>query len=180
MTFAFIFAALLWLGFGLYTGRGYFAWVGALVLCFAAWITCYGTLTVGSIAFAISGAALATVFGVPSIRQKLISAPVMIKVRRILPVVGETERIALEAGSVGWDGELFSGNPDWKQLLDFAPLPLSKKEQEFLDGPVEELCRMIDDWEVSQLRDLPADAWAYLKKHGFFGMIMSVVLGAAA
>ena len=172
MTFAFIFAALLWLGFGLYTGRGYFAWVGALVLCFAAWITCYGSLTVGSIAFAISGAALATVFGVPSIRQKLISAPAMIKVRRILPVVGETERIALEAGSVGWDGELFSGNPDWKQLLDFAPLPLSKKEQEFLDGPVEELCRMIDDWEVSQLRDLPAGAWAYLKKHGFFGMII--------
>ena len=172
MTFAFIFSALLWFGFGLYTGRGYLAWVGALVLCFAAWISCYGALTGGSLVFAMSIAALATAFGVPLLRRKLVSASALTMVRRILPDVGETERIALEAGSVGWDGELFSGDPDWKQLLDFKSPPLSRKEQEFLDGPVEEFCRMIDDWEVSQLRDLPNDAWAYLKQHGFFGMII--------
>ena len=177
MTFAFILAALLWLSFGLYSGRGYLAWVGALVLCLAAWITCQSALTTGSIVFAIGATALAIAFGVPTLRSKLIAAPVMTKVRRILPDVGETERIALEAGSVGWDGELFSGDPDWKQLLDFKPLPLSKKEQEFLDGPVEEFCRMVDDWEVSQLRDLPSDAWAYLKKHGFFGMIIPAQYG---
>ncbi len=172
MTSAFIVSALLWLGFGLYSSRGYLAWVGALVLCFLAWVSCYGALTGGSMVFAMTVAALAAAFGVPFLRRKLFSAPAMAMVRRILPDVGETERIALEAGSVGWDGELFSGNPDWKQLLDFKSPPLSRNEQEFLDGPVEEFCRMIDDWEVSQLRDLPNDAWAYLKKHGFFGMII--------
>jgi acyl-CoA dehydrogenase len=172
MTLAFIFAALLWLGYGLYTSRGYLAWVGALMLCLVAWITCNGALTTGSVMFAIAGAALAAVFGVASFRKKLVSAPAMTMVRGILPSIGETERIALEAGTVGWDGELFSGNPDWQQLLDFKTLALSKKEQAFLDGPVEEFCRMIDDWEVSQLRDLPDDAWVFLKKHGFFGMII--------
>lgn len=172
MTFIFIFAALLWLGYGLYTGRGYLAWVGALVLCLAAWITCAGALSAGSILFAATAAALAAVFGVPALRSKLIAAPAMTRVRRVLPAVSETERIALEAGTTGWDGELFSGSPDWKQLLDFKPPALSTKEQEFIDGPVEEFCRMIDDWEVSQLRDLPDEAWKFLKTHGFFGMII--------
>ncbi len=172
MTLVFIFVAVLWLGIGLYTGRGFLAWVGALVLCLAAWITCHGVLSVGSLVFAASVAALAAAFGIPSLRKKLVSASAMSMVRRLLPDVGETERIALEAGSVGWDGELFSGDPNWQQLLDFKPSPLSRKEQEFLDGPVEEFCRMIDDWEISQLRDLPNDAWAYLKQHGFFGMII--------
>lgn len=172
MTFAFIIAALMWLALGLYMGRGYLAWVGALALCLVAWISCSGALTTGATVLAVAIVALAMVFGVPSLRQKLVSAPVMNKVRGILPDMGETERIALEAGSVGWDGQLFSGNPDWQQLLDFTSAPLSKKEQAFLDGPVEEFCRMIDDWEVTQLRDLPEEAWAYLKQHGFFGMII--------
>ncbi|MGI9511966.1 MAG: acyl-CoA dehydrogenase [Anderseniella sp.] len=120
----------------------------------------------------MSVAALAAAFGIPLLRKKLVSKSAMTTARRIMPDVGETERIALDAGSVGWDGELFSGDPDWQQLLDFKISPLSKKEQEFLDGPVEEFCRMIDDWEISQLRDLPNDAWAYLKKHGFLGMII--------
>ena len=92
--------------------------------------------------------------------------------RDILPTMGDTERIALEAGTVWWDGDLFSGHPDWKKLLDFEPQPLSEAEQTFLDGPVEELCAMVDDWQILQDRDLSPKVWAFLKEKRFFGMII--------
>ena len=85
--------------------------------------------------------------------------------------MGETERIALEAGTVWWDGELFSGKPDWRRLLSFRPQALSEKERAFLDGPVEELCRRLDDWQVWQDRDLPEEVWDFLKRERFFGML---------
>ncbi|VAW77825.1 Acyl-coenzyme A dehydrogenase FadE, partial [hydrothermal vent metagenome] len=82
-------------------------------------------------------------------------------------------REALEAGSVWWDGELFSGKPHWKTLLDLAPGTLSKEEQEFLDGPVEELCQMLDDWKITHdIFDLPEDVWQFLKDQRFFSMII--------
>ena len=118
------------------------------------------------------GLAIAVLFGVPAIRRTVVSAPALSLVRRILPTMGETERVALEAGTVGWDGELFSGNPDWNKLLDFQASPLSEKEQAFLDGPTEEFCRMLDDWQITQDRDLPEEAWRFLKNNGFFGMII--------
>ena len=71
-----------------------------------------------------------------------------------------------------WDGDLFSGHPDWKKLLDFEPQPLSEAEQTFLDGPVEELCAMVDDWQILQDRDLSPKVWAFLKEKRFFGMII--------
>jgi len=114
----------------------------------------------------------AGVFGLPVIRRPLISAPVMRLVRGILPTMGDTERIALEAGTVWWDGDLFSGNPDWRKLLDFELQPLSERERAFLDGPVEELCRMLDDWGVNQDRDLSPAVWDFLKNERFFGMIV--------
>ncbi|NQU56773.1 MAG: acyl-CoA dehydrogenase, partial [Rhodospirillales bacterium] len=112
------------------------------------------------------------VLGIPLLRRNIISGPVMKAVRRGLPTMGETERIALEAGTVGWDGELFSGKPNWSKLLDFEIKPLSDEEQAFVDGPTEELCVMLDDWQINQDRDLPPEIWAYLKAHGFFGMII--------
>ncbi len=172
MTTALIIAALLWLVVGLYLGRGYRAWTGALILGIAASIAHQGTLTAGPLVAAGIGATVAALFGIPAIRRAVVSAPALSQVRRILPTMSETERIALEAGTVGWDGELFSGDPDWKKLLDFQPPPLTEKEQAFLDGPVEEFCRMIDDWEITQSRDLPDEAWEFLKKKGFFGMII--------
>jgi acyl-CoA dehydrogenase len=90
----------------------------------------------------------------------------------VLPRLGETERIALEAGTVWWDAELFSGRPDWHKLLDFEPKRLTPDEQAFMDGPVEELCRRLDDWQINQLRDLPTSIWVFLKTNGFFGMII--------
>ena len=86
--------------------------------------------------------------------------------------MGATERIALEAGTVWWDGELFSGKPDWRKLLDFEIQPLTDEEQAFLDGPTQDLCNMLDDWQISQDRDLPPEILSFLKENGFFGMII--------
>ena len=111
-------------------------------------------------------------FGVRPIRRKLISSWVMRIVSRVLPKLGETERVALEAGTVWWDGDLFSGNPDWKKLLSTAPPRLTPQEQAFLQGPVEDLCRMIDDWQVRQNKDLPLEVWNFIKTNRLFGLII--------
>jgi len=88
-------------------------------------------------------------------------------------IVVDTEKEALEAGNSWWDGELFSGMPDWDKLMSYPAPELSIEEQAFLDGPCEELCRMLDDWDISHERgDMPAEAWAFIKKHKFFAMII--------
>lgn len=115
---------------------------------------------------------LIALFGVPAIRRPVLSALIMKIVGRALPTMGETERTALDAGTVWWDGELFSGKPDWQKLLDFEIKPLTDEEQAFLDGPTVDLCRMLDDWQIAQDRDLPADVWDFIKDNGFFGMII--------
>ncbi|MBT5107694.1 MAG: acyl-CoA dehydrogenase, partial [Rhodospirillaceae bacterium] len=172
MTTILILAAIIWLLAGLYVGRGYYAWVGAFVLAVAACANSQVAVTTGLQITAGIGIAAALLFGVPALRRRIVSRPAMSLVRGILPTMGETERVALEAGTVGWDGDLFSGDPDWNKLLDFRAQPLSEKEQAFIDGPVEEFCRMIDDWQITQDRDLPEEAWDFLKKNGFFGMII--------
>jgi acyl-CoA dehydrogenase len=156
----------------LYDGRGYWAWTSAAALAFAAW----ALAGIGSpIAFAVTLSIVvlaAALFGIPAIRRPLISAPAMRLARGFLPRMGDTERIALEAGTVWWDGELFSGNPNWRKLLDFKPRPLSARERAFLDGPTEQLCRMVDDWQITQDRDLSPQVWDFLKRERFFGMII--------
>jgi acyl-CoA dehydrogenase len=90
-----------------------------------------------------------------------------------LPRLSDTEREAIEAGDVWWDADLFTGNPDWNKLLAFAPAKLSEEEQQFLDGPVEELCRMLNDWKINwEWHDLPPEVWAFLKSQKFFAMII--------
>jgi acyl-CoA dehydrogenase len=156
----------------LYRGYGYWAWTSAAALGLAAWAVA-GILS--PVAFAVTAAvalAAAALFGMPPFRRVLISAPAMRITRSMLPRMGETERIALEAGTVWWDGELFSGRPDWRKLLEFKPRPLSQRERAFLEGPTEELCRMVDDWQITQDRDLPQPVWDYLKRERFFGMII--------
>lgn len=109
----------------------------------------------------------------PPWRRTLISAPVLKFFATLVPRISETERIALDAGTVGFEGELFTGSPDWHQLIG-RPLPeLSTEEQAFLDGPVEQLCDLIDEWEFSHHRIGPSEAvWAHLKKHRFFAIII--------
>jgi acyl-CoA dehydrogenase len=111
--------------------------------------------------------------GAENIRMKVLSVPLLNQIRKVLPAMSETERDAIEAGTVGWEAELFRGNPDWNKLLKYNKPALSQREQEFLDGPVEELCAMIDDWDITHNRkDLSPEVWDFLKQKGFFGMII--------
>src|SRR5450631_763809 len=106
-------------------------------------------------------------------RTKYISSIIFRWAKGVLPSLSDTEREAIEAGDVWWDADLFTGNPDWAKLLAEAPAKLSPEEQAFLDGPVEQLCAMLDDWKVNwELRDLPPEAWDFLKAHKFFAMII--------
>jgi acyl-CoA dehydrogenase len=111
---------------------------------------------------------------VPAIRRAALIAPAFKFVKGTLPKVSDTETQALEAGTVGFDAELFSGTPDWDKLRAIAPIVLSAEEQAFLDGPTEELCRVINDWQVRHAtREVPQAIWDFLKKHGFLGMLIS-------
>jgi acyl-CoA dehydrogenase len=107
------------------------------------------------------------------LRRRLITDRILALYRRIVPDMSQTEKEAIDAGTVWWDGDLFSGKPDWDKLLKIPPPRLSAEEQAFLDGPVEELCAMCDDWEITHERlDLPPNVWQYIKDKGFLGMII--------
>jgi acyl-CoA dehydrogenase len=114
---------------------------------------------------------LAIPLNVPILRRKLISDAVLSAFRKVLPPMSQTEREAIEAGTVWWDGELFSGRPEWRTLLD-APAPtLRPDEQHFLDHETEELCAMVTDWETThKYHDLPPAVWQFIKDKGFWGM----------
>ena len=106
-------------------------------------------------------------------RRKKISAPLLKLFAKVTPKLSETEQTALEAGTVGFEGQLFSGKPDWHELIRQPKPELSTEEQAFMDGPVEQLCGMLDDWQIThELADLPPDVWAFIKKNKFFGMII--------
>ncbi|RWE53180.1 acyl-CoA dehydrogenase [Mesorhizobium sp.] len=106
-------------------------------------------------------------------RRDTITRPVFKWASRATPPISGTERDAIEAGTVWWDGELFTGNPDWNKLLAMPPAKLSAEEQAFMDGPVRELCAMVDDWKVNwEDRDLPREVWDFLREKKFFGMII--------
>lgn len=117
---------------------------------------------------------LAVVFGIVPVRRATVSAAVMkfLKSAGFLPRISETERVAIDAGTVWVDGELFSGRPNFKNLLSEPYPDLTDEERAFLDGPVEQVCRMTDDWEVFQRGDLSSETWEFLKNQRFFGMII--------
>ncbi len=107
------------------------------------------------------------------LRREKITKPLLDIYRKMLPSMSDTEREALEAGNVWWDGELFSGMPEWDRLMKFPAPELSVEEQAFLDGPCEELCRMIDDWQIChEDADMPKEVWDFIIKHRFFAMII--------
>lgn len=113
-----------------------------------------------------------------SLRQNIISAPLLNWVRGRLPTLSDTESEALKSGSVDWDGELFSGKPDWNKLLEAVPAMLSSEEKAFIDGPVEQLCSMLDDWKITHEHyDLPDDVWAFIRENGFFGLMIPAEKG---
>ncbi len=107
------------------------------------------------------------------LRREKITKPLLAVYRKMLPAMSETEREALEAGNVWWDGELFSGMPQWDRLMSYPAPTLSDEEQAFLDGPCEELCRMLDDWQIChELADMPKEVWDFIIEQRFFAMII--------
>jgi acyl-CoA dehydrogenase len=155
-----------------FRGLGFLAWVAAAGIWLLGWRST-GIAHPSLFAFCtIAAIALAALFGLPALRRPFVSRFIMPIFAKVLPRLGDTERIALEAGTVWWDGDLFSGMPEWQKLLDFKSPPLSAEEQAFIDGPVEELCRRLDDWQVYQQRDLPPEIWDYIKRERFLGMII--------
>jgi acyl-CoA dehydrogenase len=115
----------------------------------------------------------AVLVSVRPLRRALISRSIFSTYKKILPQMSDTEREALEAGTVWWDGELFCGNPDWNKLLAYPVPKLTLEEQSFMDNEVEQACALVDDWEVTHdLQDMSPEAWKYVKDKGFLGMII--------
>ncbi len=163
--------ALLWvLAYRRAGAAGWTFGVAAYLVAFSLWASAdTRTEAVLWIAFAVAGCVLL----IPQLRKGLISDPLLSWFRKVLPQVSQTEQEALDAGSVWWDGDLFSGNPNWRKLLDTPAPRLTAAEQAFVDGPVEELCRLCDDWKIShELNDLPPEVWQFIKDKGFLGMII--------
>jgi acyl-CoA dehydrogenase len=121
--------------------------------------------------WALTGAVAAFVLLV-DLRRQLFSGPLFAWFQRVLPPMSDTERDAIEAGTVWWDGELFSGRPDWDKLLAYPKAQLTDEEQAFIDGPTEELCALVNEWQVGQQLDMPEKAWQHIKQYGFFALII--------
>src|SRR5262245_5886901 len=139
------------------------------------WTLAYAGVAVltQSIPVMVAYAVVALVFNIPFLRKALFTNHVLAVYRRILPSMSSTEKEAIDAGTVWWDADLFSGHPDWNKLLATPAPKLSAEEQAFLDGPVEELCAICNDWEIThEHQDLPPHVWQFIKDKGFLGMII--------
>lgn len=124
---------------------------------------------------------IAIPLNIPALRRNLISKRILPVMKKAVPAISATEKDALEAGTVWWDGDLFSGKPKWKKLLAYPGPKLTDEEQAFIDGPVQTLCDKINDWQTTHEDfDLSPDVWQYIKDNGFFGMIIPQDYGGLA
>ncbi len=137
--------------------------IGITVILLPLWIVliCYAIFT-------LSG----------NIRRKFLAKPILRYLKQALPAMSQTEQEALEAGDVWWEGELFSGEPNWNYLLDYPKPELTAKERAFIDNQVNTLCSKLDDWQIiTKEKDLPTEIWDYLKQEKFFGMVIPEAFG---
>lgn len=145
-------------------------WAISALVVFVLWRLLAGG---GSWAWALAPGVILGLFSIDRVRRVLVTGPAYRMVKTILPRVSSTEQEALDAGTVGWDADLFSGRPNWDNLLGVSKLTLTKAEQDFLDGPCEVVCTMIDDWKVrDQDADMAPAVWKYLKDKKFLGMLI--------
>jgi len=152
-------AAVHWLGAGL-------AWLAAGYLFNV--VAVFGTTVVALLV--VLPALLMTI---KPLRRSLLTSKALSLFRTVMPAMSDTERAAIESGTVWWDAELFSGRPAWQRLLQAAPASLSAEEQAFLDNEVETLCDIANDWETTQVwQDMSPEGWQYTKDAGFLGMII--------
>ncbi|MDB5809947.1 MAG: fadE [Betaproteobacteria bacterium] len=170
-----MFAAIWVCAYRRYSALG---WTAVIAIGIAA-LNLKGDLSLGALlAVWVVFAVGALVLNPSLLRRALVTTPLLTLFRRILPHVSQTEQEALDAGTVWWDGDLFSGAPDWNKLLAFPKPTLSPDEKAFVEGPVEELCAMLNDWEIThELNDLPPSAWQFIKDKGFLGMIIPKQFG---
>ncbi|MDN3682687.1 acyl-CoA dehydrogenase FadE [Vibrio tapetis subsp. quintayensis] len=168
------FGILLAIGIPLYHRSSLFKSLGLIAAVMAVG-SFFGTIgPIAWVAFII----VASIVAVPALRQSLISAKALTVFKKVLPAMSTTEKEALDAGTVWWEAELFRGKPDWRKLEEIKPSELSEEERAFIDGPVNEVCAMTNDYQVThELADLPPEIWQYLKDHKFFAMIIKKKYG---
>ncbi len=148
-------------------------WTLAAGLGLASWSLAFQFPAPANLWLGAAFVAIAAVLNLPPLRRALITNPILGVFRRILPDMTPTEKEAIDAGTVWFDRDLFSGRPDWDRFLATPAPQLSAEEQAFVDGPTEELCAMCDDWEITHERqDLPPHVWQFIKDKGFLGMII--------
>jgi acyl-CoA dehydrogenase len=173
----FVLAALVAAFVLFYLGRAWLGWVLPGALLFYGWWQSEPRHTFWFLFEMGLFALVAVITGLTAVRRQLLTARVLPLVAPILPRMSDTERVAIEAGTVGWEAEFFTGQPYWRRLLNFQPRELSTKEQAFLDGPCEKVCAMLTDWEVNQNGDLSKEVWEFVKRQGFMGMIIPEEFG---
>ena len=159
-------------GMLLVAGRVRLAWtVAGAILCGLPLLAGEAPTLIDNLIRIIFVAALVLGY-LPLIRRWLLTRSIMGIIRKILPPISDTEREALEGGSVWWDGEIFSGSPDWNGWFGQGTSELSAREKEFLDGPVAELVHIVDNWKDRQEGGISDEAFEFLASRGFFGMII--------
>ena len=161
-----------------YHGQRLIPWTALMAATLAGFAFFTDISSIAVILTSVVFAAIAIPLNVDSLRKGWLSKPFLDLYRKMLPTLSDTEKVALEAGTVGWEGELFAGNPDWQKLLALKWPELTEAEKTFVNGPVEELCAMLKPWENShELADLPPEVWDFLKQNRFFGMIIPTEYG---
>src|SRR5438067_12504792 len=156
-----------------YFGAPLLAWTiaGGALLAYLSDVAAFGAIT--NVVLAALFLIVAVVLNIRWLRRLSFTDHVLALYRRILPDMSQTEKEAIDAGTVWWDADLFSGRPDWNKLLAVRAPRLSPEEQAFVDGPVEELCAMCNDWQIThELQDLSPHVWQFIKDKGFLGMII--------
>jgi acyl-CoA dehydrogenase len=130
-----------------------------------------GSFLLGLLMFILTG--IGVLLNLVPFRQQILSGPALGIFKKVLPKMSTTEKAALAAGTTWWEGELFTGKPDWSKLADHPKPALTEIEKAFIEGPVEELCGMLDDWKFCQeYGDLPQDVIDFIHKHKFLGLII--------
>jgi acyl-CoA dehydrogenase len=143
-----------------------------------AWTAALGAAGLWNIWLLLPLAIILLPFNFAPMRKSMISAPAFRAFRKVMPPMSRTEKEAIDAGTTWWEGDLFRGNPDWQKLHNYPQPRLTAEEQAFIDGPVEEACRMANDFAIThEMADLPPELWAYLKEHRFFAMIIKKEYG---
>ncbi|MES1943898.1 acyl-CoA dehydrogenase [Salinisphaera sp. PC39] len=164
-------AALYWTL--LYRGVGL---IGFTAVTAAVLLGLFAGGALGPVGLAVASALFlppALLFNLVPLRRAVVTQPIYKLFRRVLPDMNRTEREALEAGQVWWEAEMFRGRPAWRQLLDFEMTELNDEERRFLNEETEQLCAMLDDWQINfELKDLPPEVWQYIRDKGFFAMLI--------